>query len=241
MALTISVTFSDKQVHRVQLIPEKLSWENLVTILQLSTPQLSNKDNLELFYLHPVTQNDGSISDQESLEELLEDIKMPYIGLCFSDSIAAPEPLLLISPIERLAQWVNENAPLGQRVSRLVGILASQMASSPEKNFDRSLEWLGNQIKEEDFIFIERDFEDLERHSLPHHPPPLEHRRGYPPGEPPRGFPPPPPFRSHPPPSRDYLPPREYDYPYQRESFGNHCYCGNFSENHEKSRHFGQR
>ncbi|KAG1468139.1 hypothetical protein G6F56_004014 [Rhizopus delemar] len=70
-------------------------------------------------------------------------------------------------------------------MSRSVDILASQMTLSPEKNFDRLLEWFKNQIKEEDFTFIEREFEDLERHSLLHHLPPLEHRRDYPPGEPP--------------------------------------------------------
>ncbi|CEG66740.1 hypothetical protein RMATCC62417_03266 [Rhizopus microsporus] len=143
MVLNIFVSFADKQVHRVQLVPEKLTWDNLVTILQLSIPQAPpNTDSLVLYYRHPVTNATATVSNQTELSHLMDEVKAPYDGLRFSSVPEAAEPLLVSCAFEKLASFVKQHQPLDHFASRWVGVLATYMAMSPEENFDRELKKL---------------------------------------------------------------------------------------------------
>ncbi|PHZ07755.1 uncharacterized protein RHIMIDRAFT_252124 [Rhizopus microsporus ATCC 52813] len=147
MALNIFVSFADKQVHRVQLVPEKLTWDNLVTILQLSIPQAPpNTNSLVLYYRHPVTNATATVSNQTELSHLMDEVKTPYDGLRFSSVPEAAEPLLVSCGFEKLASLVKQHQPLDHFASRWVGVLATYMAMSPEENFDRELKKLAKMV-----------------------------------------------------------------------------------------------
>ncbi|KAG1643906.1 hypothetical protein G6F44_003362 [Rhizopus delemar] len=149
MALNIYISFDNKQPSHFQLIPEKFNWDNLVTILDLSTTQVSNRDSLVFHYLHPLTHKQETISNQTQLDTLMTDIKeIPYDGLFFyaGDNSKPNQSLVVCNPFEKLSQLVKQHQPLGYRESRWVGILASQMASSSQENFETELSMLGNLI-----------------------------------------------------------------------------------------------
>ncbi|KAG1047055.1 hypothetical protein G6F43_010480 [Rhizopus delemar] len=142
MASTISVIFDDNQVHCVQLLPEKLNWNNLVTVLQLSAPQASNRDSLVFYCRLPETNELMMISNQSELEEVINRLKMSYNHLRFYENMKNAGSVIEVSPFEKLAQFVKQHQPLEYHVSYWVGNLASQMSFSPEISFDRELLWL---------------------------------------------------------------------------------------------------
>jgi hypothetical protein len=149
MALNIYISFDNKQSSHFQLIPEKFNWDNLVTILELSTTQVSNRDSLVLHYLHPLTNKQETISNQTQLDTLMTDLKeILYDGLFFyaGDNSKPTQSLVVCNPFEKLSQLVKQHQPLGYRASRWVGILASQMASSSQENFETELSMLDNLI-----------------------------------------------------------------------------------------------
>ncbi|KAG1439444.1 hypothetical protein G6F56_012296 [Rhizopus delemar] len=149
MALNIYVTLENKESRHFQLVPEKFNWNNLVTILDLS--QVSNQESLlVLYYRHPKKDQIGSVSNQSELDAVIDDLKTPYDALYFDINSDPTQPLVALSPFERLAQFVTDHQPLGHRLSRSVGLLASHIASSSQTNFDTEFEWLNQMASKRD-------------------------------------------------------------------------------------------